>query len=215
MAAGIDGVLMVLGTIYVVWVADNFIGPFQGFLITLGVPMAAWCGIFLGDLASRRKAYAEPDLYVASGRYGSVNLLAVVTLIVRARLQGLDESLEEAAADLGATPSRAFRQITLPLMFPDGPESVPRTPLTRTLQVESNTRATVTASRGADGAIRFRIEGERVGGPIEGSYRSGLLPPLPADFDMRGWYRAPGPGRFGEPPPGPVPAPGERLEQLR
>ena len=43
---------------------------------------------------------------------------AVVTLIVRARLQGLDESLEEAAADLGATPARAFRQITLPLMFP-------------------------------------------------------------------------------------------------
>jgi putrescine transport system permease protein len=43
---------------------------------------------------------------------------AVVTLIVRARLQGLDESLEEAAADLGATPIRAFRQITLPLMAP-------------------------------------------------------------------------------------------------
>jgi len=43
---------------------------------------------------------------------------AVVTLIVRARLQGLDESLEEAAADLGATPSRAFRQNTMPLMAP-------------------------------------------------------------------------------------------------
>jgi spermidine/putrescine transport system permease protein len=41
---------------------------------------------------------------------------AVVTLIVRARLAGLDESLEEAAADLGASPSRAFRQITLPLI---------------------------------------------------------------------------------------------------
>ncbi|MBA3362206.1 MAG: ABC transporter permease [Acidimicrobiia bacterium] len=43
---------------------------------------------------------------------------AVVTLIVLARLQGLDESLEEAAADLGASPWRAFRQITLPLMLP-------------------------------------------------------------------------------------------------
>jgi ABC-type spermidine/putrescine transport system permease subunit II len=43
---------------------------------------------------------------------------AVVTLIVLARLKGLDESLEEAAADLGATPSRVFRQITLPLMLP-------------------------------------------------------------------------------------------------
>ena len=43
---------------------------------------------------------------------------AVVTLIVRARLSGLDESLEEAAADLYAAPFRRFRQITLPLMMP-------------------------------------------------------------------------------------------------
>jgi ABC-type spermidine/putrescine transport system permease subunit II len=43
---------------------------------------------------------------------------AVVTLIVRARLIGLDESLEEAGADLYAPPFRRFRQITLPLMLP-------------------------------------------------------------------------------------------------
>jgi putrescine transport system permease protein len=43
---------------------------------------------------------------------------AVVTLIVRARLQGIEETLEEAAADLYAPPARRFRQITLPLMFP-------------------------------------------------------------------------------------------------
>ena len=35
---------MVLGTIYIVFFADDFLGLFQGFLITLGVPMAAWCG---------------------------------------------------------------------------------------------------------------------------------------------------------------------------
>lgn len=43
---------------------------------------------------------------------------AVVTLIVRARLAGLDESLEEAAADLYATPWKRFQQITLPLAMP-------------------------------------------------------------------------------------------------
>lgn len=43
---------------------------------------------------------------------------AVVTLIVRARVAGLDARLEEAAADLFATPVRAFRQITLPLVMP-------------------------------------------------------------------------------------------------
>lgn len=51
-------------------------------------------------------------LWVGQSLYAS----AVVTLIVRARLSGLDESLEEAAADLGAPPARAFRQITLPLI---------------------------------------------------------------------------------------------------
>jgi putrescine transport system permease protein len=43
---------------------------------------------------------------------------AVVTLIVRARLMGLEETFEEAAADLYASPRRRFTQITLPLMMP-------------------------------------------------------------------------------------------------
>lgn len=51
-------------------------------------------------------------LWVGQSLYTS----ALVTLIVRARLAGLDESLEEAAADLGAPPARAFRQITMPLI---------------------------------------------------------------------------------------------------
>jgi ABC-type spermidine/putrescine transport system permease subunit II len=48
----------------------------------------------------------------------SIFSIAVVTLIVRARLAGMDESLEQAAADLFATPFTAFRQITLPLIAP-------------------------------------------------------------------------------------------------
>jgi putrescine transport system permease protein len=44
--------------------------------------------------------------------------LGFVTMIVRARLAGLDRTLEEAAADLGAGPLTAFLQITLPLILP-------------------------------------------------------------------------------------------------
>jgi spermidine/putrescine transport system permease protein len=69
----------------------------------LGYPFTEGLGPFNGGINK---------LWVGQSLYAS----AVVTLIVRARLAGLDESLEEAAADLGATPARAFRQITLPLI---------------------------------------------------------------------------------------------------
>jgi NCS1 family nucleobase:cation symporter-1 len=80
-AALIDGTVMTLGTIYVVFVAKNFVGQFEGFLITLGVPIAAWCGVMLADIALRRRDYAERELFTADGRYGDVRwgpVLAVV-----------------------------------------------------------------------------------------------------------------------------------------
>jgi spermidine/putrescine transport system permease protein len=43
---------------------------------------------------------------------------SVVTLVVRARLAGMDRSLEEASADLGATRWGTFRQVTLPQLAP-------------------------------------------------------------------------------------------------
>jgi spermidine/putrescine transport system permease protein len=43
---------------------------------------------------------------------------AYSTLIIQARLIGLDPALEEAAADLGATPWRAFRRVTLITLMP-------------------------------------------------------------------------------------------------
>src|SRR3712207_3464457 len=81
-AALIDGVLMILGTVFVVFVADEFFFQFQGFLITLGVPIAAWCGIMLADLALRKRDYAEPDLYDPRGRYGSVQPVPLLLLAV-------------------------------------------------------------------------------------------------------------------------------------
>jgi spermidine/putrescine transport system permease protein len=40
------------------------------------------------------------------------------SLPIRARLEGMDLTLETAAADLYATPWQAFRHVTLPLMAP-------------------------------------------------------------------------------------------------
>jgi NCS1 family nucleobase:cation symporter-1 len=81
-AAAIDGVIMLLGAIYIVFGSGTFITTFQGFLITLGVPIAAWCGVFLADVALRRRDYAEADLYSPAGRYGNVRWIAVGTLIL-------------------------------------------------------------------------------------------------------------------------------------
>jgi purine-cytosine permease-like protein len=81
-AALIDGVIMVAGSIYVVFFADNFFLPFQGFLITLGVPVAAWCGVMLADILLRRRDYAEPDLFDPRGRYGSVRPVPVLCILL-------------------------------------------------------------------------------------------------------------------------------------
>jgi ABC-type spermidine/putrescine transport system permease subunit II len=43
---------------------------------------------------------------------------AFVTVVVRARLRGMDRSLEEAAMDLGAGPMATFFRVTLPLLWP-------------------------------------------------------------------------------------------------
>lgn len=43
---------------------------------------------------------------------------AYSTLIIQARLIGTDPALEEAAADLGATPWRVFRRVTLATLMP-------------------------------------------------------------------------------------------------
>jgi purine-cytosine permease-like protein len=82
LAAGVDGILMIAGTIYVVFFGSSFIGEFQGFLITLGVPIAAWCGVMVADVALRRRDYAEDELFDPRGRYGNVRLLPLTLVVV-------------------------------------------------------------------------------------------------------------------------------------
>ena len=81
-AAGIDGTIMAIGTIYIVWISKNFFLPFQGFIITLGVPVAVWSAIFVADVLLRKHDYNESDLFNENGRYGAWNLRSISLVVV-------------------------------------------------------------------------------------------------------------------------------------
>ena len=78
-AATIDAVIMLFGTIYIVWFSKNFLAPFQGFLITIGVPLAAWSAIFAADVLFR-KNLNEDDLFNPFGKYRGVNKSAIAIM---------------------------------------------------------------------------------------------------------------------------------------
>ena len=74
---------MIFGAIYVLFVASStFFFQFQGFLITLGVPISAWVGIFLADLLLRKKDYDDQALADPAGRYGAVRWPALAIFAV-------------------------------------------------------------------------------------------------------------------------------------
>jgi nucleobase:cation symporter-1, NCS1 family len=78
----IDAGLVTLGGSYVAFAAPNFFAPFQAFLTVIGVPIAAWTGIFLTDLWLRRRhGYDRAALYSPTGAYGRINWAAVGALI--------------------------------------------------------------------------------------------------------------------------------------
>lgn len=66
-------------------------------------------------------AEAAPQLSLGYGSLIAAHGLfsmALVIIIMRARMAGMDRSLIEASADLGATPWGTFRQVTFPQIFP-------------------------------------------------------------------------------------------------
>ncbi|HET8766692.1 MAG TPA: cytosine permease [Pedococcus sp.] len=81
-AALVDGVILTLGTIWVVFFAQDFLGPYQSFLITLGVPLAAWAGIMIGDIWLRRRDYDEEALFDPRGRYGAWDWTSIGLTVV-------------------------------------------------------------------------------------------------------------------------------------
>jgi spermidine/putrescine transport system permease protein len=66
-------------------------------------------------------AQSAPRLNMGYGSLIAAHTLftmALVIVIVRTRISGMDRGLIEASADLYATPWRTFWQVTLPLIFP-------------------------------------------------------------------------------------------------
>jgi len=63
--------------------ASNFFGPLEGFLVTLGVPLAAWAAIFITNLfLFHRAGYVERDFYRRDGVYGAWGVPGLVALVV-------------------------------------------------------------------------------------------------------------------------------------
>ncbi|MCC7120434.1 MAG: ABC transporter permease subunit [Gammaproteobacteria bacterium] len=75
-------------------------------LLLLFVAMEQACGWPAGR--------GTPTIIIAHTTFA----LAYVAVIVQSRLVGMDPSLEEAAMDLGAKPTKVFFVITLPLILP-------------------------------------------------------------------------------------------------
>ncbi|MEM7075261.1 MAG: ABC transporter permease [Pseudomonadota bacterium] len=84
-------------------------------LVTVFNVFNPWLAGFYDDAAS------APSLSMGMGSLIAAHTmftLALVVIIVRARLSVLESSLGEASADLYATPFGTFRQVTLPLIAP-------------------------------------------------------------------------------------------------
>jgi NCS1 family nucleobase:cation symporter-1 len=79
----IDSVLLVAGSVYILFFARSFFAPFEGFLVTVGVPLAAWAAIFLIDLwLLRGGGYDGRDLYNPRGRHGGIRWAGVGSLVL-------------------------------------------------------------------------------------------------------------------------------------
>ncbi len=98
----IPGIVIGIATLIALVTAFNFLNP------ALAAAWPAW----LGD--APRLNMGRISLIAAHTMF----TMALVIVIVRARIAGMDRTLIEASADLGATPMGTFRQVTLPQIFP-------------------------------------------------------------------------------------------------
>ena len=111
----------------VVGMALNRLGTFRGRLMLTGMITAPlvmpeiitgisllFLFITLGDWIGWPTTRGETTITIAHITFS----MAYVAVIVRSRLTGMDQSLEDAAMDLGGRPVRVFFDITVPMIAP-------------------------------------------------------------------------------------------------
>ncbi len=98
----IPGIVIGISTLVALVTAFDFVNP----------AIAALWPEALGNAPKLHMGYAS---IIAAH---TLFTMALVIVIVRARIQGMDRTLIEVSADLYATPWATFRQVTLPLLFP-------------------------------------------------------------------------------------------------
>ncbi len=100
-AVMVPGIVIGIATLIALVTVFNWLNPVLAALWPLGA-------------AAPQFSLGYGSLILAHGLFS----MALVIIIVRARIAGMDRSLIEASADLGATPWGTFRQVTLPQIFP-------------------------------------------------------------------------------------------------
>lgn len=98
----IPGIVIGIATLIALVTVFKFLNPFLEEL---------WPSV-LGEVPRLNMGYAS---VIAAH---TLFTMALVIVIVRARISGMDRALIEASADLYATPWRTFWQVTLPQIFP-------------------------------------------------------------------------------------------------
>lgn len=98
----IPGIVIGIATLIALVTVFNFLNP----------ALASMWPQWLGDAPRLRMGHVS--LIAAHTMF----TMALVIVIVRARVAGMDRALIEASADLYATPWGTFRQVTLPQIFP-------------------------------------------------------------------------------------------------
>jgi spermidine/putrescine transport system permease protein len=98
----IPGIVIGIATLVALVTAFDVINPLLGALWPFGAADAPSLNLGYGSVIAAHTLFT----------------MALVIVIVRARIQGMDRALMEASADLYATPWGTFRQVTLPQIFP-------------------------------------------------------------------------------------------------